>query len=32
MALPKGNQQPDLKPLPFLKPWQKTQEQMHMMR
>ena len=32
MALPKGNQQPDLKPLLFLKPWQKTPEQMNMMR
>ena len=32
MALPKGNQQLDLKPLPLLKPWQKTPEQKNMMR
>ena len=32
MALPKGNLQPDSKPLPLLKPWQKTPEQKNMMR
>ena len=32
MALPKGNQQPDPKPLPLLKPLQKTAEQKNMMR
>jgi hypothetical protein len=32
MALPTGNQQPDLKLLLFLKPWQKTPEQKNMMR
>ena len=32
MVLPKGNQQPDLKPLPLLKPRQKTPEQKTMMR
>ena len=29
---PKGNQQPDLKPLPLLNPWQKTSEQKNMMQ
>ena len=32
MALPTGNQQPDLKPLFLLKPWQKTPEQKNMKR
>ena len=32
MALPKSNRQLDPKPLPLLKPWQKTPEQMNMMR
>jgi len=32
MAPPKGNQQPDLKPLLLLKPWKKTLEQKNMMR
>jgi hypothetical protein len=32
MVLPKSNQQPDLKPLLFLKHWQKTAEQKNMMR
>ena len=32
MALPKDNQQPDLKPLPLLRPWQKASEQKNMMR
>ena len=32
MALPKGNQQPDPKPLPLLKPLQKTPEQKNTMR
>ena len=32
MAPPKGNQQPDLKPLLLLKPWQKIPEQENMMR
>ena len=32
MASPKGNQQPDPKPLPLLKPLQKTPEQKNMMR
>ena len=32
MALPKGNQYPDPKPLLLLKPLQKTAEQKNMMR
>ena len=32
MALPKSNRQPDLKPLPLLRPWQKTPEQKDMMQ
>ena len=32
MALPKGNQQPNLKPLPLLRPWKKTPEQKDMIR
>ena len=32
MALPKSNQQPDPKPFPLLRPWQKTAEQKIMMR
>ena len=32
MALPTGNQQPDPKPMPLLKPLQKTPEQKNMMR
>jgi hypothetical protein len=32
MALPKGNQQPDLKPLPLLRSWKKTPEQINTMR
>jgi hypothetical protein len=32
MALPKNNQQLDPKPLPLLKPLQKTAEQKNMMR
>jgi len=31
-ALTKGKQQPEMKPLPLLKPWQKTPGQKHMMR
>jgi hypothetical protein len=32
MALPKSNQQPDPKPLPLLRPWQKAPKQIDMMR
>ena len=32
MALPKSNQQPGPKPLPYLTPLRKTAEQMNMMR
>ena len=32
MVLSKSNRQPDLKPLPLLRPWQKTPEQKNMMR